>query len=106
MRGKYVMGSILYWRPGRPRGGADAPTLGPKRGGKRKIQPNRDRKSSHIIKIDDVCLAVERGVYAASWLGWRARQKIPRLAQVRTLKRRKRRAPIVPGTSGTLNSYK
>src|SRR6266446_1765474 len=49
--------------------------------------------------------AEERGVYAASPFGWRARQNIPILAKVRTLKRRKRRAPNVPGSSRTLNAY-
>ena len=42
-----------------------------------------------------MCFAVERGVYAASPFGWRGRQNILSLAQVRTLKRRLRRAPIV-----------
>src|SRR5260370_31490585 len=52
-----------------------------------------------------MCLAAERGVYAASPLGWRPRQNIPSLEWVRTLKRRERRAPVVPGASRTPNTY-
>ena len=50
-----------------------------------------------------MCLAAERD--PASPFSWRARQNIPSLAKVRTLKRRKRRAPNVPGSSRALNTY-
>ncbi len=51
-----------------------------------------------------MCLTLERGVYAASPFSWRACQNIPSLAKVRTLKRRKRRAPNAPGSSRTRNT--
>ncbi len=65
------------------------------------VATNSGRDAFH----SSMCLAAERGVYAASPFGWRARQNIPSLTNVRALKRRKRRAPKVSGAFRTLNTY-